>query len=227
MRYHTLLFDLDDTLIDFHGSERSVLEKAFSLNHLPFGDETFEIYRLINRELWQNFEKGLYTKNEILTLRFDLLFVQIGLYGDAAQLNHDFLVSMGDFIIHEDQALEILGALKGKVRMAMITNGAKLAQDIKLEKSGLAPYFEAIYISDEVGFHKPDPAFFNHVLEDMNLLDKKEGILVVGDGLGSDIIGGNLAGLDTCWYNRRGLTNLSKAEPTYEIKHLNELLKIY
>lgn len=72
-----------------------------SKNGIELTDEGFEIYKLINHELWASFEEGVYSKNEILSLRFDLLFVQMGVFGDAAQVSHDYLVAMGEHIDYE------------------------------------------------------------------------------------------------------------------------------
>ena len=49
---------------------------------------------------------------------------------------------------------------------------------------------------------------------------------MIGDNLGSDILGGANYGLDTCWYNPAGTLNGHGVEPTYEIRELGEILDI-
>jgi len=50
--------------------------------------------------------------------------------------------------------------------------------------------------------------------------------LIVGDSLGSDMKGGQNAGIDVCWYNPAGKPNGSRLNLTYEIKDLRELYGI-
>lgn len=225
MKYKFLLFDIDDTLLDFKGCELPALEDAMKKNGMTLTAEAYEIYKLINKELWQNFELGIYSKNEILTLRFDLLFVQLGVFGDAAQMSHDFLVAMGSYIKYEPEAKELLDHLKGKATMAIITNGAKLSQEGKLKHTGLGEYFQYIYISDDVGSHKPEETYFDIVAKGIDGFDKNEA-LIVGDGLKSDILGGINYGIDTCWYNKWKGPVTEGIEATYEITNLLALLKI-
>ncbi len=225
MAYTTILFDIDDTLIDFKGTEYAALKQALEINGLILTEESFEVYKLINHELWQNYEKGAYKKSEILSLRFDLFFVQTRQFGDAAQVSHDFLVAMGDHVKVYDETIPLLSKLKDNYRLAIVTNGAKLAQDLKIAKSGLGTYFEAIFISDVTGYQKPDKRFFEVVDQSMGGLDKKK-TLIVGDSLTSDMKGGNNFGIDTCWFNPSGLANDQNVSLTYEIKSLNSLLDI-
>lgn len=225
MKYDLILMDIDDTLIDFEGSEHAALMQAMKNNNIHFTEHHFEVYKLINRELWQLFEKGIYKKNEILILRFDLLFAQLGIFGDAAQVNHDYLVAMGDHVTLEPGAEALLNYLHGRVRLAIVTNGTKLAQDIKLVRSGLTKYFEAIFISDVVGAHKPNETFFKAVEDQIGPFDKKRTI-ILGDGLYSDILGGVRYGLSTCWYNKNSIDLPGDIQPDYTIYNLHEFLSI-
>jgi 2-haloacid dehalogenase len=223
--YDIVLIDMDDTIIDFEKNEKGALQQAMDLNQIEFTSELYEIYKLINHELWNSFEKGIYNKNEILTLRFDLLFAQTGIYGDAAQVNHDYLVSMGNHIVFEPGAIELLEALHGKTKLIIVTNGAQLAQDIKLENAGIKKYFDEIFISDAVGYHKPDPNFFKAVEKKVGIFDKNR-TLILGDGLTSDMLGGATYGIHTCWYNKKGLDLPKEFTPTYVVQQLDEVKRI-
>lgn len=226
MTYNTVLFDLDDTLTDFSSSEYVALEEAMAKHKLTLTEEMFTMYRMINRELWDNLEKGVFTKKEILSLRFDLLFTQAGLQGDASQLNHDYLISMGRHAKKVDGAVEVLDALASAgVRVAMVTNGAEMAQKIKLAVTGLDAYFEDIYISDVTGSAKPDIKFFEFVEKAMGGINKEK-TMIVGDSLGSDILGGVNFGISTCWYNPHHAENNTDIEPDYEIDGIGGLLMV-
>ena len=53
----------------------------------------------------------------------------------------------------------------------------------------------------------------------------KEEILLVGDSLKSDVLGGMNYGMDTCWFNRNHLPLPEEYTPTMEINHLLELTR--
>lgn len=226
MTYTTVLFDLDDTLIDFSGNEFVALEEAMAKHDIVLTEEGFTLYKMINRELWDLFEKGQFTKKEILSLRFDLFFAQTGLFGDASQLNHDYLIAMGRHAKKNDGALALLETLaEAGIRVALVTNGAEMAQKIKLAVTGLDQYFDDIYISDVTGYAKPDRRFFEFVEEAMGGFGDQQTI-IVGDSLGSDIIGGRDYGLTTCWFNPKGDDNHTDIEPDFEIDALGGLLMV-
>lgn len=223
MRYNLILMDLDDTLINFKKNEKESFKDTMVMNGVTFTEELFEVYKLINMELWQFLEKGMYTKNEILTLRFDILFAQFELKSDAAQVNHDYLVAMGDHIYFEEGVIDMLQALKGNVTLAIATNGAKLAQDLKLKNSGLGDYFDWVFISDTAGYNKPDIRFFDYVESEVGVIDKDK-TLILGDSLTADILGGINYGIDTCWYNSKKIENHSDIQPTFQIGALKEFI---
>lgn len=226
MTYDTVLFDLDDTLIDFSGNEYKALCEAMDKHGIQLSEEMFLIFRMINRELWSNFENGIFTKKEILSLRFDLFFAQTGTSGDASQLNHDYLIAMGRHAKKYDGVIEVLDILQDAgVRMALVTNGAEMAQKIKLAVTGLDNYFDDIYISDITGFAKPDQRFFAFVEEAMGGFEK-ERTIIVGDSLGSDIRGGMEYGISTCWLNYSGNENNTQWEPDYEIGEVDGILMV-
>ena len=80
-------------------------------------------------------------------------------------------------------------------------------------------------ISGEIGLAKPDPAIFDHAFKRIGG-PPKETVLMIGDNLGSDILGGSNYGLDTCWFNPTGTPNGHGVEPTYEIRELDEILDL-
>ena len=76
-------------------------------------------------------------------------------------------------------------------------------QRSKLARTPLKPYFERHFISEEIGFSKPDVRFFQHVMAALDHPDPSR-VLIVGDSLTSDIQGGMNAGIVTCWLDREG-----------------------
>ncbi|MBQ5794277.1 MAG: HAD-IA family hydrolase, partial [Clostridia bacterium] len=105
------------------------------------------------------------------------------------------------------------------------TNGDKRVQEGRFNPSPLAKYFEKAYISEVVGYEKPDVRYFDAVMRDIPDFDPAT-TLVVGDSLTSDIKGGINAGLDTCWYNPKGKALPADIPVTYVIDDLAKLLSL-
>ena len=72
-----------------------------------------------------------------------------------------------------------------------------------------------VFLSEEMGLVKPDPAFFAPVLRALGEPDRSR-VLMVGDNLLTDIQGGKNAGLDTAWFNPRRLPGDPAVVPTWE-----------
>ncbi len=109
--------------------------------------------------------------------------------------------------------------------MLLITNGLAEVQVPRFAASSIRDCFAEIVISGEIGLAKPDPAIFDFAFERIGR-PAKERVLMIGDNLGSDILGGANYGLDTCWYNPSGTLNGHGVEPTYEIRELQSILGI-
>lgn len=221
--YHTLLFDADGTLFNYEVAERNALLRTFA-HFAVRGDETDLIggYRLINHELWRKFESGIISLPELRARRFALLFDSIELPLDPHQFGQKYVQHLGEETEMLPGALELLKSLYGHYRLALITNGLSEVQHRRLASSGLDQFFPVVVISEEIGYPKPDPRFFEITLQRMQN-PPKENILIIGDSLSSDIAGGNLSGIDTCWYNPEQQPNDSKYTPTYTISSLAEL----
>ncbi len=124
-----------------------------------------------------------------------------------------------------DETFEVLGRLKGKVKLLLLTNGSPELQQEKLNGvPKLAPYFDHIVVSGAFGQGKPSPAIFNHCMELLNI-QADEGIMV-GDKLSTDIKGALSVNMKAVWINRRDLMTSDGIIPDFEIKNLNELFSI-
>ena len=91
--------------------------------------------------------------------------------------------------------------------------------------SGLYDVFDAVFISEDIGAEKPNGEFFDYVFEKLGITDKSEA-LIIGDSLTSDMKGGYLAGIDTCWFNPAHKTNTLNFSVTYEIDNLDKISDI-
>ena len=124
----------------------------------------------------------------------------------------------------ESQALAVVTP-DGKVKQYAVTNGTKVAQQRKLERSGLNRLLDGVFISEDLGIEKPGIGFFHRVWEQIGQFDPYE-VMIVGDSLTSDIQGGNNAGILCCWFNPKGKENATKLRIDYEIKDLTQILSI-
>ena len=225
--FDILLWDVDGTLLDFAAAEEAAIRALFS----EFGlgictDEMLSRYSAINKKYWERLERGEMTKSEILVGRFEEFFKSEGLDSSIAEdFNDRYQLGLGDTIAYCDDSYELVSSLKGKIPQYVVSNGTVIAQTKKLERSGFDKLMDGIFLSEDLGYEKPRIEFFDIVMKAIGE-PEKERVLIVGDSLTSDILGGNTAGIKTCFYNPKELKNNTKAAPDYEVKNLREVIGI-
>jgi len=222
-----VLWDIDGTVLDFVAAEHSAIKKCFEVCSLgECSDEMIHDYSIINVKWWERLERNEITKKEVLVGRFVEFFSKYNLdTSKAVEFNAEYQVRLGDYIYYEKHAREVLSYLKGKVLQCAVTNGTKLAQNKKLDKSGFDKIFDHIFISENIGIEKPNIGYFERVFDAIGNYTKDE-IIIVGDSLTSDIKGGNNAGIKTVYYNPKHKEINRPVHIDYEIHDLNEVLKI-
>ena len=225
MRYTTLLFDLDHTLLDSDESERMAYAHTMTTIGLPDPDTHFDRYVAINQSMWRAVEAGTIQPSEVRHRRFEQFTIELGLDADPHGMADAFVRGLGAFGELYDGARELLDALAGRARMAMVTNGLSDVQRARIERLDLGRYFDAVVISSEVGVTKPRPEIFDVAFEQLDAPAKGSAIMV-GDSLTSDIQGGHDYGIDTCWYNRHTATRPDLPTITHEIAALGDLVEI-
>ena len=225
MSYDWIFFDADGTLFDYDAGEAEALRGALESCGLPFEVEVGGRYSEINAAIWREFELGEISQERLKTERFERLFSELGVTADAVAFSRRYLEILGRQTALLDGAEAVLRALVGRVEMLLITNGLAEVQQPRFAASSIRDCFSEIVISGEIGLAKPDRAIFDHALDRIGD-PPRDRVLMVGDNLGSDILGGFNAGLDTCWYNPKGARNGHDVEPTYEIRELREIFDI-
>lgn len=222
-----ILWDVDGTLLDFKKAEYAAIKKCFEIYGLgECSDEMISNYSQINKKYWEKLERKEITKPEVLVNRFRDFFAAENIITDCAEaFNKEYQLQLGETICFCDNSYELLKDLKGKVKQYAVTNGTKVAQDRKLQKSGLIDIFDGIFISEEVGCEKPGIEFFEYVWGKIGHYEKNE-VMIVGDSLTSDIQGGNNAGIICCWYNPKHAENNSGLKIDYELDDLQRILSI-
>lgn len=222
MTYTTLLFDIDDTLLDFKAAEHFAISSLLEEMAIDPTEETIATYSHINQGLWEQFEQGLIARDRLLGKRFEDFFSLHQLTVDGSDMDRRFRANLekGHFLI--EGSIALLDQLKQNHKLYAVTNGVSKTQYRRLSDSGLLPYFKGVFVSEDTGYQKPMPEYFDYVFARIPDF-KTEETLIIGDSLTSDIKGGLLAGIDSCWFNPQRKPNPASIQPTYEIVHLQDL----
>ncbi|WNJ18583.1 pyrimidine 5'-nucleotidase [Pontibacter sp. G13] len=222
MRYDWILFDLDNTLMDFDGAAKGAFSKLMTDLGRTVNDEEFLVYKRVNALAWRQFEDREITAERLRIQRFEHFFAEMGWSHAPDAANRTFLNALVETSEMIEGARELLDALVEQFHLAAITNGLREVQRPRIRRLELDGHFKTIVVSDEIGVAKPDSAFFEHTFEQIHH-PAKDRVLVVGDNLNSDIQGGNAFGVDTCWYNPKGKPISNGIIPKSEIRDLAEL----
>ena len=218
-KYETLIFDLDDTLIDNHESIKYAFKMMLAELKIPYTEELFLAWKMA-------IPKFIKTKDEKITYlranRFIEFFGNLS-YEEAIYLNDIYCANMGVNIVEVPHAKEVLKALKKYYEIVIATNGPKEAAFSKLEKVRINDYITKVVTPEEIGVGKPSQEFFDYLT--MQVDQARNKMLIIGDSLTTDIKGGMDSNIDTCWFNP-AYTNLPKEyKPTMTINKLLELKK--
>lgn len=231
-KYTDLFIDFDDTLYDTHGNAVIALGELFEVLHLeryfPQPEVFYDEYWKANIDLWTRYSQGEISRDYLIVERFrrPLSFGQ-GLEPDEAYCLEasdrflDFCASKPGLVVG---ARDLMDYLKAQgYRMHMCSNGFHEVQYKKLRSCGLDGSFDTVILSEDAGFNKPAPQFFEYALRQSGA--QREMTLMIGDNFNTDILGAKRAGLATAWFNR--YPDYPATEPIdYEVTSLRELMNI-
>ena len=227
MTYKFLLFDLDHTLLDFDAAEDVALTQLLKEEGVTDIQAYKDYYVPMNKALWKDLELKKITKQELVNTRFSKLFEHFGIekYGTYLANRYQFYLAQQGQVF--SGAIELLDALIDRgYELYAATNGITAIQTGRLAQSGLAPYFNQVFISEQLQTQKPDAQFYERIGARIPNFNKKYA-LMIGDSLSADIQGGNNAGIDTVWYNPQHLDNKTQTQPTYEVHSYKDLLNCF
>lgn len=226
--YKVLLFDIDDTILDFDKAETNAITATLKKYGIIPNIDIIKDYKKINDDEWKRFEKGLTTIPTLMQDRFVTLFTKYGKASDIAlvpEINEFYLNELNKTSDIVDGVDVVLNKLKDKYEIYPASNGVGQTQVDRLESSLVKGIFKRYYVSGFIGYQKPQKEFFDYIFKDLSITNPKE-VLMIGDSLTSDILGGINAGVDTCWFNYRNKVNDKGINPTYEIKRIEEIFEI-
>lgn len=217
-----VLFDLDDTLFDFHKAEKIALTKTLVHFGIDPTEETLALYSTINAAHWKRLELGEISREEVKVGRYRELFKTIGVECDPVKATayYESMLAIGHYFM--PGAPELLEELYRKYRLYIVSNGTAKVQEGRIGSSGIAKYMDGIFISQILGANKPDKQFFDICFAEITDFSLSETV-IIGDSLSSDIKGGINAGITTVWFNPKGIENDNDIKPDYTIKELSEV----
>tara|TARA_Y100000385_G_scaffold290205_1_gene362412 strand:+ start:2386 stop:3096 length:711 start_codon:yes stop_codon:yes gene_type:complete len=229
-----LFFDLDRTLWDFDRNSREALNEIFlelAQPQLPGNHTAAEfiaVYEVENERCWKAYREGTLTQQELRPLRFKRSVEKLGI---AEFEGMDGLAeSMGEAYVKRapyrtallDGAMEVCSELQERGhRMFILTNGFEEVQHIKMQNSGLSPYFLRVLTSDALGFKKPRREAFDRSLA---LTDSSASrAIMIGDDMECDVQGAHDAGWRSIHFDPAG----NRSNDTFpHIANLRELLEL-
>lgn len=235
-RYKTLIFDLDDTLIDNNASVEYAFKQIISILNIQYSETLYEKWLKFDKDYWlayeanriklpEDFSKFGDKINFLRSQRFKIFFHKLNLtFEQASKINKIYCDLLGINIISVETAIETLKDLYSSYEICIATNGPKDAALNKLDKADLRKFISTIVSSEEVDFSKPTKEFFEYLFN--KIINKnKEQMLMIGDSLSTDVLGGMNNGIDTCWYNPSNMPLPDNYSPTITINKLSQLKK--
>ena len=228
--YKHLFFDLDHTLWDFDkNSEVSlrILYDEYDLKSRGIDDfdALFKAYNFHNDKLWERYRNGYIKRDELRWKRMWLMLLdhKIADTALAHELSIAYLEILPTQTVLVPHAKELLEYCKDRYEMNLITNGFDTTQRLKLQYSGIARYFNHLVTSEKSNSMKPHKDIFDYAIKAAGA--DVESSIMIGDAIDVDILGAINVGMDTVYYNPHKKPHERK--PTYEITHLEELMKIF
>lgn len=230
-RYTHLLFDLDDTLLDFRMSSKKAFHQFYNhyLSEISMDVEyVYEHYHNANMMVWEMFEQGQLSIDELKVRRFEWMYLQAGLpvpYNDLETQSRFYLDALIDATEMINGASEVLQNVQKTHHISVITNGIREVQIRRIERLQISGFFEHLFISEEIGHSKPSKDFFDAVFNKIGNTPKNK-VLVIGDSLKADIKGALNAGVHACWYNPFSVPLSEALKPNFQIQKLEELYTV-
>ncbi|MCL3856150.1 YjjG family noncanonical pyrimidine nucleotidase [Lactiplantibacillus plantarum] len=221
------IFDLDNTILDFDRAEAANLAAVFQHHGVTDIRRAENEYQAYNETVWQQIEQGA-DRDSLLDQRFQVFLGTLGITvdGPAVQQEYDQLLAHSYQVI--PGAHELLRTLTNAGLTLLVgTNGINIkhTQLSRLAGAHMTPYFDHIFISESIGYAKPNPHFFNAIHDqypDMNATNT----VMIGDSLRSDIAGAATVQLPSIWYNPQHAHNDTTIAPTYTVDNFKQLQKL-
>jgi putative hydrolase of the HAD superfamily len=208
-RTSTVLLDLDDTLFDHtHSSVAGleVLQRTYAALAKFTPEQLAKIHSSNLERIHLRVLAGELSLTAARAARFRALCTDCGAMElDETELARCYREAYQLARRPVPGALELLGALRSRVKVAVVTNNIVVEQVEKLRHLGMTELIDVLVISEEAGAKKPEAAIFRIALERCGATANDA--VMLGDSWESDIVGAHAAGIRAVWLNRKGLAS--------------------
>lgn len=221
MGFKAVLFDLDNTLIDFMRMKKISCEAAISAM-IDAGlemdkDEAykalFALYGVHGIEHQEIFQKFLRKVNG----RIDYKILSRG-------INAYRKMQVG-YLEPYPHVRGTLLALKAKgLKLGIVSDAPRLKAWMRITELGLSDFFDVVVTLDDTGVRKPGRMPFSAALRVLGARPRE--ILFVGDNPARDIEGARKAGMKTCLAKYGQIFPDTGAKADYEVLDISELGKL-
>lgn len=205
-----VFIDIDDTLLDFTKCANDAIKSACNKFGVPYTTTLVDTFHPINLDLWHRLEKKEVTKEKLFDTRFQIVFDKLGIKADGIAFETVFRENFHESAILVDGARDLLEYLRSKYKVYVASNASMHQQTNRMKKAELDGYIDGYFVSEEIGFPKPQKEFFDACFKALPDV-KPQDVVMIGDSLSADIKGACEYGLKTIWYNHRN-------EPTSDVK---------
>ena len=225
MNKKIVLLDLDNTLIDFNECARHSIMKSFERHGFTYTDEVFTTFITENVKIWKRLERGEITKSQLRADRWNIILSRLGIDFDGTIIEEEFENGVAQGAYAVEGAYELLDYLFPKYELYIVSNGFRFVQESRLKIGDFRKYFKDVYLSEDVGVQKPAKEFFDYCFDKMEQPDKAD-VILIGDSLSADIIGGLNYGIDCIWFNKNGESLPADIKPNFIVNKLKEIENI-
>jgi len=231
-RYSYLIFDVDDTLLDFGAAFYQAQRDMAELLGMDYSPEYVAAAEECGYRAWR--ESGMertadpdvqsryheyyfdYVKKQCINLaeRF------CSPVSHKALTDRYILSISSSRVVMEEDTIDTIRRLSERYSIVLATNGLEQIQRPRIAE--LLPYTHKVFISESVGGIKPSKEFFGCMLAELGC--GAEDCLMIGDSLANDIFGAKVAGIDACWYNVKNKPRTEGCPADYVITGISELI---
>ena len=150
----TVLFDLDNTLLDFNKAEKIAVERTLREMGVTPDERMLKRYSELNLAQWHLLEQGKITRSQVKVQRYVNLFREYHIEGDPAEAAkvYEAYLAIGHYYV--EGAEELLKHLSEKYRLYMVTNGTLSVQKGRIKSAGMRPY---LYQKKSVTINRAKP----------------------------------------------------------------------
>lgn len=220
----TVIFDMFNTLVKdgeiywIESFQRVIEQQRLNIpaaelrREWSTGDQAFREQRVTGRVTFESYRQAWQRS-------FRRTFASLGLNGDSERAVESLIGDMGRRPLHDDTT-EALEWLRGKYRVAVLSNVDDCVLDVCLER--LDYPFEAALSSEAARCYKPRPELFGQLVGRLGI--RPEEAVYVGDKQYEDVQGARDSGIGSFWINRDEVAaNPGLPDPDYCAKTLLEL----